>query len=104
MVKDTGGDFAWGKDTKSLYYTKLDDAHRPYQVYRHLLSGSADEDKKEAEGSDEDELLFTEDDPVFRAYVSLGGFLLFHLCLGFTSSFFGTDFQEPQRSLSFHRE
>jgi len=46
----------WGNDNKTLFYTLLDDALRPYQLYRHKL------------GTDylSDELVYTENDQAFE--------------------------------------
>jgi oligopeptidase B len=35
-----GGTVVWGADSKTLWTTKLDAAHREYQVWRHALDGS----------------------------------------------------------------
>lgn len=52
-------DFAWASDNKTLFYTKEDDAHRPYQVYKHSLGGGVTKDK----------LIFEELDPLFTVSV-----------------------------------
>ena len=36
-IEDTDGSAIWSKDCKSLFYVKLDDNHRPTQVWRHRL-------------------------------------------------------------------
>ncbi|MEL6372650.1 MAG: S9 family peptidase [Pseudomonadota bacterium] len=59
-IPDTGGSFVWANDNRSLFYIKLDDNHRPQMVYRHRLG----------EPSDQDTLIFREQDPGF--YVGLG--------------------------------
>ena len=48
------GRVVWGSDENTIFYVKMDDAQRPYQVYRRLLDGSK-----------EDELLFQQDDDLF---------------------------------------
>lgn len=53
------GDFAWASDNKTLFYTKEDSAHRPYQVYRHLVG----------DGLSRDKLVFEEKDPLFTVSV-----------------------------------
>jgi oligopeptidase B len=35
---------AWANDNKTVFYTKIDEANRPYQVFRHILGTSSDED------------------------------------------------------------
>jgi oligopeptidase B len=37
LVKETDGAVVWSKDGKSFFYVKLDDNHRPMQVWRHRL-------------------------------------------------------------------
>eukprot|EP00592_Proboscia_alata_P003484 CAMPEP_0194370542 /NCGR_PEP_ID=MMETSP0174-20130528/18846_1 /TAXON_ID=216777 /ORGANISM="Proboscia alata, Strain PI-D3" /LENGTH=876 /DNA_ID=CAMNT_0039148057 /DNA_START=23 /DNA_END=2653 /DNA_ORIENTATION=+ len=52
---DCSGSVNWGADDATLFYQKMDEAHRPYQVYRKDIS------EKEIE----DELLFEETDELF---------------------------------------
>ncbi|MBP2707570.1 S9 family peptidase [Microbispora sp. RL4-1S] len=49
---------AWSADGSTFFYTKVDDAWRPHQVYRHTL------------GSDEDVLVYQEDDE--RFWIGIG--------------------------------
>jgi len=37
LVEETDGGVVWAKDGKSFFYVKLDDNHRPMQVWRHRL-------------------------------------------------------------------
>lgn len=37
LVEETDGGMVWAKDCKSFFYVKLDDNHRPMQVWRHRL-------------------------------------------------------------------
>jgi oligopeptidase B len=37
LVEETDGAVVWSKDAKSFFYVKLDDNHRPMQVWRHRL-------------------------------------------------------------------
>jgi oligopeptidase B len=37
LVEETDGAVVWSKDCKSFFYVKLDDNHRPTQVWRHRL-------------------------------------------------------------------
>jgi oligopeptidase B len=37
VVEETDGGVVWSKDGKSFFYVKLDDNHRPMQVWRHRL-------------------------------------------------------------------
>ncbi|MBS0187893.1 MAG: S9 family peptidase [Planctomycetes bacterium] len=36
-LEGLSGDIAWGADGRSIFYTTLDEAHRPDKVYRHLV-------------------------------------------------------------------
>lgn len=40
-----GGDVAWGSDSAHLYYTVQDDAHRPHEVWRHVLGSAVADDE-----------------------------------------------------------
>ncbi len=53
VVEETDGGVVWSADSKSFFYVKLDDNHRPMQVWRHRL-GTAQED---------DVLIYEETDP-----------------------------------------
>ena len=37
LVEETDGGVVWSADSKSFFYVKLDDNHRPMQVWRHRL-------------------------------------------------------------------
>ncbi|MFC4334901.1 S9 family peptidase [Salininema proteolyticum] len=58
-VEDTFYGGAWSADGKAFFYTKVDDAWRPHQVWRHLL------------GEEEDTLVYQEDDQKFRVGIGL---------------------------------
>ncbi len=51
---------AWSTDGRYLFYTTVDEAHRPHQVWRHELGG----------GQDDDVMVFEEPDE--RMYLSVG--------------------------------
>jgi len=53
VVEETDGGVVWSADSKSFFYVKLDDNHRPMQVWRHRL-GTTQED---------DVLIYEESDP-----------------------------------------
>ena len=59
-ITNTYYSFAWGNDDQTVFYTKVDDTNRPYQLWRHLL------------GSDpsSDVLVYQEDDESY--YLSVG--------------------------------
>ncbi|MBR0718554.1 S9 family peptidase [Bradyrhizobium liaoningense] len=44
LVEETDGGVVWSKDAKSFFYVKLDDNHRPMQVWRHKLGTKQAED------------------------------------------------------------
>jgi oligopeptidase B len=35
VIKETAGELVWGNDKTTVYYTTLDDEHRPNKVWRH---------------------------------------------------------------------
>ncbi|MGJ5672168.1 MAG: S9 family peptidase [Nostochopsis sp.] len=43
-IYDTYFSFAWANDNQTVFYTKLDDANRPYQLFRHTLATDVKED------------------------------------------------------------
>ena len=51
-VKNTYYGLEWDNDNQSVYYTKFDNSHRPYQIWRHQIN----------ENVSTDELVFEEDD------------------------------------------
>ena len=58
-VTGIGAGVAWSLDSGQLFYTRYDEAWRPYQVWRHEIGGSADDDV----------LVHEELDPIFRVGV-----------------------------------
>ncbi len=59
-IPDTSGGFVWAGDGQTLFYTRLDDNHRPREVYRHTLGTDAKDDV----------LVYREEDPGF--FVGVG--------------------------------
>ena len=59
-IEDTGGNFAWARDNRTVFYTIVDENHRPSKVLRHVL-GTAVAD---------DVVVFEEKDPGF--FVGIG--------------------------------
>jgi oligopeptidase B len=43
-IYDTYFSLAWANDNQTVFYTKLDDANRPFQLFRHTLATDANED------------------------------------------------------------
>ena len=60
MIEKTSGGVVWSADNQTVFYTRLDDQHRPKWVYRHKLGTP----------SSHDVLVYEEDDPGF--FVGLG--------------------------------
>ena len=52
-VRRTGGSLAWSLDQRQLFYTKVDDAWRPHQVWRHEVGTPAEADVLVHEETDE---------------------------------------------------
>lgn len=66
IIRDTAGFMEWGHDNGSVYYGTMDEAHRPYKVWRHLLRKVGSDSTSSA--NKEDECLYTETDEKFIAY------------------------------------
>ena len=60
-IPDTNGSAIWANDGKTLFYSKLDENHRPRQIFRHTLGTSPEEDV----------LVYEESDPGFFVGVGL---------------------------------
>ncbi|MDH4981279.1 S9 family peptidase [Hyphomicrobium sp. D-2] len=43
-IPDTRGGVVWANDSKTLFYVRLDDNHRPLKVYRHTLGTPVEDD------------------------------------------------------------
>jgi len=43
-ILQTGGDLVWANDNKTLFYARLDEAMRPFQIHRHVLGSETIED------------------------------------------------------------
>lgn len=52
-IEDTYYSFAWGNDNRTVFYTKVDDANRPFQLWRHALDAPIAEDILVYEETDE---------------------------------------------------
>ncbi|MEQ1785291.1 MAG: S9 family peptidase, partial [Hyphomonadaceae bacterium] len=44
IITEAGDGGTWAPDGKSLYYTELDESHRPYRIRRHILGTPQSED------------------------------------------------------------
>ena len=63
-IVNTGGGGVWAPDAKSLFYTALDENHRPSKIFHHILG----------ERQENDRLVYEEKDPGF--FMSVGGSLI----------------------------
>ncbi len=70
-IPNTYYSLAWGNDNQTVFYTKVDDTNRPYQLWRHVLGNDPNNDT----------LIYQEDDEAYylsvgktrsRAYILLG--------------------------------
>lgn len=43
-ISDISGDLVWGTDNSVIFYLKMDEEHRPYQLYMHKLGTKQSED------------------------------------------------------------
>ncbi|WP_019224042.1 S9 family peptidase [Bartonella rattaustraliani] len=59
-ITDTSGQIVWDAKSEGFFYTKMDENHRPSELYYHRLNTDQSQDK----------LIFREDDPGFFLYVS----------------------------------
>jgi oligopeptidase B len=59
-IPDTYYSLEWANDNKTVFYTKIDEANRPFQVFSHRLGTS----------SEEDILIYEESDKIFNLYLS----------------------------------
>ena len=59
-IDNTDGSVAWSADSRSFYFVRMDDNHRPCRVYRHRVGASPDTD----------ELVFEESDPCWFIHLS----------------------------------
>ncbi len=59
-IEDTTGGITWAQDNKTVFYTRVDENHRPSRVFRHVIGTSAASD----------ELVYEEKDPGF--FVGVG--------------------------------
>ena len=88
---ETSGDIVWGRDDTTLFYCKMDDAHRPFQVFKRVL-GSAESD----------ELLFEEPDDLYWVGISKsrdGRYLFIETSSKETSEHHYLDLDDPTAKL-----
>ncbi len=88
-IPDTAGDAVWAGDGTTLFYTRLDENHRPRQVFRHRVGTPLDDDV----------LVYEESDPSF--FVGVGEtqsrrFITINAHDHQTSEVFVIDAEEPE--------
>jgi oligopeptidase B len=44
-IANTHGSFAWANDSRTVFYTVLDESHRPLRIFRHVIGTPASADK-----------------------------------------------------------
>ena len=55
VIEEISGEIVWNSDSKSLFYMKMDEEHRPFELFMHVLGTNQSEDIQ----------LFKEDDQKF---------------------------------------
>ena len=89
VIPNTSGGAVWAKDSRTFYYMRLDDNHRPLYVYRHTL-GTPVED---------DELIYEEKDAGFYAHLGethSGDFILIDVSDHESSEVYLLDAHDPK--------
>ncbi len=61
VIENTSGSVTWALDNKSFFYSKLDQYHRPRQIFNHVLGTS----------TDQDQLIFEEKDETFTCGIGI---------------------------------
>jgi oligopeptidase B len=52
-IPETYYSFVWANDSQTVFYTKVDDTNRPYQLFRHVLDNAIENDALVYQESDE---------------------------------------------------
>lgn len=85
-VKDTYYSLAWSSDSSTVFYTRVDNANRPYQIWRHTL------------GQNSDQLVYEETDESFHLSVSTsrsGKFVFIQAQSAITTEILAIDASNP---------
>ncbi len=61
IIENTSGSVTWALDSKSFFYSKLDQYHRPRQIFKHVLGTS----------TNQDQLIFEEKDETFTCGIGI---------------------------------
>ncbi|MGI9421800.1 MAG: S9 family peptidase, partial [Hyphomicrobiaceae bacterium] len=89
VIPNTSGGAVWAKDSRTFYYMRLDDNHRPLYVYRHTLGTPVDDD----------ELIYEEKDAGFYAHLGethSGDFILIDVSDHESSEVYLLDAHDPK--------
>eukprot|EP00557_Chaetoceros_sp_GSL56_P008567 CAMPEP_0176492154 /NCGR_PEP_ID=MMETSP0200_2-20121128/8831_1 /TAXON_ID=947934 /ORGANISM="Chaetoceros sp., Strain GSL56" /LENGTH=766 /DNA_ID=CAMNT_0017889665 /DNA_START=231 /DNA_END=2527 /DNA_ORIENTATION=+ len=89
---ECSGRVVWGSDENTVFYVKMDEAHRPYQVYRRVLDGS----------KRSDELLFQQHDDLFWTSIHRSSddkYLLIDTSSSETTEVYYLDLTDPNSKL-----
>lgn len=92
-VPDTYYSVAWANDNKTLFYTRVDEANRPFQVWRHVVGTDASQDS----------LVHQEDDDAFFLGVQRsrsGKYIVVHLQSKVTTEYWLLDAETPEAELT----
>ena len=88
IIEDTYDSFSWGNDNRTVFYTRIDAAHRPDRLFRHELGTDPSDDV----------LVFQEKDDAFFMWVHRtrsGRYILMGLESNVTSEFRYLDADNP---------
>ncbi|OQR98719.1 serine protease family S09A [Achlya hypogyna] len=91
-IENVSGGLVWGTDASTVYYSTMDDAHRQDKIWRHTVGSSV-----------KDELIYTEDDQLFSAYMGKtrsGRYLLLQSSSSETSEVSFIDLQAPAKGVT----
>ncbi|MBW4646071.1 MAG: S9 family peptidase [Goleter apudmare HA4340-LM2] len=94
-IPDTYVSFAWANDNQTVFYTKIDAANRPYQLFRHNLGTAL---AQPAVGIAQDVLIYEEPDDTYHLYVDKTrsqGYLLMILQSSITTETHYLDANQP---------
>jgi oligopeptidase B len=87
-IPETYFSFAWCNDNKTVFYTKIDAANRPFQLFRHTLGGAIASDV----------MIYEEPDDAYHLYVGKTrsqAYILMHLGSNITSEVHYLDANNP---------
>ncbi len=87
-IEGTGGGVVWARDAKAFYYTRLDDNHRPLDIFRHVVGTPVDKD----------ELVFHQDDTGRYLHLSetqSGAFVMINVSDHESSEVYLLDAEDP---------